>query len=121
MIEHDPKVSKYMWGINSDIPFIDELNEIFSKDEKINIPCPHRFSIGAILFERSLWKYMDYFTLGKRTGLGIDEIKICKTSFLSSKPIMVSKNIVVGHLSFRYQNQEMKEYFLSNKEYFDCK
>lgn len=32
---------------------------------------------------------------------------------------MVSKNTIVGHLSFGKQNAAMKEFFLSNKSVFD--
>lgn len=110
-----------MWGINSDIPHIDELNKTFFKEKKVNIPCPHRFSIGAILFEKKIWEDMNYFTLGKKTGGGVDEMKLCEKCCLWSKPLMISTNIVVGHMSFINQNKEMKKCFLSNKEYFDIK
>ena len=86
------------------------LNTKFSKQDLDEKPCPYRFSIGAILFEKSLWEEMQYFSVEKNSiGMGADEEQLDTYCFLHSKPLMVSENIVVGHLSFSKQNQAMKE------------
>lgn len=111
-IEKDLDVAKFFWGEGNVIPSIDELNEKFSQQPLKVQPCPIRFSIGAILFERYFWEKMKYFKVNKGNGMGEDEVEICKFCLLSSMPLMVTENVVVGHLSFGNQNIGMKEYFL---------
>ncbi|WP_455485553.1 hypothetical protein [Gemella sp.] len=121
-IESNPEVAKFFWGKDDYIPTIDELNGIFSAESKKVNPCPIRFSIGAIMFERSLWINMGYFNVDfKGSGLGEDEVQICSYCNLHSKPLMVSENVLVGHLSFGPQNKEMKKFFDQNKDKFIVK
>ena len=95
------------------------MNVQFSKEEKKVNPCAIRFSIGAILFERSLWELMDHFNVEfEGAGLGVDEVQICNFCILNSKPLMVSENVVVGHLSFGPQNKAMFEYYKEHPEKF---
>lgn len=94
------------------------MNSRFSKDDLEEMPCPIRFSIGAILFPRELWRQMEYFPVSRNTGLGEDEIYICQYCFQHSRPLMVSENVVVGHLAFTHQNAGMKEYYLRHPEVF---
>lgn len=120
--ESNPDFAKFMWGDNGLMPSIDEIDAKCSQNKTSEIPCPYRFSIGAILFERSLWEKMGYFTVKKgSTGMGLDEIELDSYCFLNSRPLMVSENIVVGHLSFGKQNAAMKEYYMKNKEKFRIK
>ncbi len=118
-IESNPEVAKFFWGDGEVIPTIDTLNAQFSKEEKKVNPCAIRFSIGAILFERSLWELMDHFNVEfEGAGLGVDEVQICNFCILNSKPLMVSENVVVGHLSFGPQNKAMFEYYKEHREKF---
>lgn len=119
MIENSSDVAKFFWGEGGYVPSIDELNTMFWEDVHEVRPCPIRFSIGAILFERKLWEDMGYFKVDRRnTALGADETQLCTYCHIHSRPIMVSENIVVGHLGFGKQNAEMKEYYLKNTEKF---
>lgn len=119
-IENDPEVAKFFWGKEGVVPMIDQMNERFSKEEKKETACPIRFSIGAILFEREIWEEMGHFKVDRSTSqLGEDEEQICTYCCLKSKPLMVSENIVVGHLSFGKQNAEMKKYYLENPQLFE--
>ena len=117
-IENNFEVAKYFW--DSDIvPSIDVLNKKFSSEAKEEHPCAIRFSIGAILFKRELWEEMGYFKVCKNgCGLGDDEAQLCSFCVLNSMPIMVSENVVAGHLSFGKQNVQMKEFYLNNTEKF---
>lgn len=118
-IESNPEFAKFMWGESDYVSNIDELNTKFSKQDLDEKPCPYRFSIGAILFEKSLWEEMQYFSVEKNSiGMGADEEQLDTYCFLHSKPLMVSENIVVGHLSFSKQNQAMKEYYQKYKNRF---
>ena len=121
-IESNPEVAKFFWGEGNYVPSIDELNDKFSRESKKVQPCPIRFSIGAIMFERSLWIDMGYFNVDlNNSGLGEDEVQICSYCNLHSRPLMVSENILVGHLSFGPQNKEMNKFFNENKDKFIVK
>lgn len=121
MLENNPSVAKFFWGNEGYLPTIDEMDEILSKDKFSYEACPIRFSIGAILYTREFWKNMGMFKVYKGSGMGLDEIDICSESMKNSNAIIVSKNTLVGHLSFGKQNNEMKKYFEENKEIFDIK
>lgn len=119
-IESNPEFAKFMWGDTGDVPSIDELNTRFSQLDLCERPCPYRFSIGAIMFERDLWEDMGFFSVSRNsTGMGADEEQLDTYCYIQSRPLMVSENIVVGHLSFGKQNEEMKRYYLEHTDKFD--
>lgn len=119
MIETMPDAAKFFWGEGGMVPSIDDMNERFWNEKHEVRACPVRFSIGAILFERSIWEAMKYFRVDRKIiGLGIDEEQLCSFCLLKSRPVMVSENIVFGHLGFGPQNREMKEYYLKYPEIF---
>ena len=95
------------------------MNEIVHKDSFKYVPCPVRFSIGAIMFKRDFWKKMNMFDVFKGSGMGKDEEQICEYCIKNSEAIIVSKNSIVGHLGFKNQNQVMEKYFLDNNKRFD--
>lgn len=118
-IENNPETAKFFWGEGNFVPTIDELNKRFSLEPLEERACPIRFSIGAILFERNLWEDMGYFKVNRsNNAMGADEEQICSYCCVNSRPMMVSENVVVGHLSFGTQNAQMKEYFKENMKLF---
>lgn len=118
-IESNAELAKFMWGKEGYVPYIDELNRKFSQEPLCENPCSFRFSIGAILFERKLWDDMGFFSVSKSsTGMGQDEKEIDTFCYLNSRVLMVSENVVVGHLSFGPQNEEMKQFFFAHPENF---
>lgn len=118
LIEKSEKVAKFMWGENDIVPSIDEIDNIFNKNNYEAIPCPIRFSIGAIFFTRQTWIEMNYFDVCKGVGLGLDEWQVCDFAISNSRPIIVSQNTLVGHLGFGQQNKYMKDYYINNIEKF---
>lgn len=116
IIENSADVAKFFWGEGGYVPSIDEINRRFGEDPLEERACPIRFSIGAILFERSLWEDMHYFSVNMRYPIGTDEEDICAWCVNSSHPMMVSENLIVGHFSFGPQNAAMREYFDSHKD-----
>lgn len=120
LIESNVSVARFLWGEDCIIPSIDELNRLFRSQEQKETACPIRFSIGAILFERSLWENMHYFDVDRKDKnmMGRDEIKICEYCMIQSRPIIVSENIVVGHFSFVMQTEGMKEFYHEHPERF---
>jgi hypothetical protein len=119
MIENNPDVAKFMWGEGGYLPNIDQISKDLSKDKFEYVACPIRFSIGAIIYKRDLWKKMGMFAIHKGSGMGQDEVDICSLAMKDSNAIIVSKNTAVGHLSFGKQNQPMREFFETNKKVFN--
>ena len=118
-IQSDPQAAMFFWGEGGTVPHIDYMNELFSKNDKKVIPCPIRFSIGAILFERRLWEEMGYFEVDKYgNSMGVDESQICAYCMRASRPIMVSENTLVGHFSFGPQTNGMIDFFHEHPENF---
>lgn len=120
MLEKDTETAKYMWGMTGEIPQIDVLNTMISQNDNYSICCV-RFSIGFILFKRSLWIDMKGFTVTGGQDLGKDEKDLCTFSILESKAIVVAENVVVGHFSFRNQTEGMKKFYAERSELFQIK
>jgi len=73
---------------------------------------PHRFSIGAILFERELWEQMRGFRRGFRPpGLGEDEQHVAVSCLTSSRIMAVVHNVYAGHFAFGAQTPAMRAAF----------
>lgn len=119
MIESNPDVAKFFWGDKDYLPQLDEMNKIVSEDEFDYVACPIRFSIGAILFKRETWENMGMYKVMDGAGMGVDEQQFCDYCMSTSHAIIVSKNSIVGHLSFGKQNSTMEEYYKNNKNFFD--
>lgn len=121
-IESNPDVAKFFWNEGDVFPTIDKLNKMLENDPIREEACPIRFSIGAIFFERDFWEKMGYFSVNRAwNGLGADEIKLCRACMEFSRPVMVSKNIVVGHLAFGPQNETMRQYYMKHPDVFAIK
>ena len=121
MIEKSPEVAKFFWGEGGFVPSIDRMNAAFQIQKISYSICSIRFSIGLILFNREIWKYMGgWRVVPNKIGLGVDEDQICTFCMAYSFGIIVSENAVVGHLSFGKQNAAMKEYYLAHKDKFRC-
>lgn len=119
MVESNPEVAKFFWGEGGYVPKIDDMNEMAVNRQLEERPCSIKFSIGAILFARKLWTDMGYFNVDRSgNAMGVDEIQITEFCLSSSRPIMVSENVVVGHLSFGTQNEIMKQYYMMNPDKF---
>lgn len=74
--------------------------------------CPHRFSIGAILFRRDLWQDMrGYQRVPARSGVGWDEQRLCVACLSHSRIMAVVHNVFAGHFSFGGQEQAMRAAF----------
>ncbi len=93
----DPEAAAYLWDICQ--PF-DQIAEQLNKKSNSYTVCPHRFSIGAILFHRSLWEDIDYLETGREGQLGLDERQLAEYCSNNSKLVAVSEEILAGHFSF---------------------
>ncbi len=117
-IENDCQIAKFFWGEEGIVPSIDEMNARFSCEPREERVCGIQFSIGAILFSREYWEKIHYFPVSRIRNLGTDERYLCQVCCTSSRPLMVSENVVVGHLGFQNQNHCMKDYYLAHKKLF---
>ncbi len=117
-IQSNPDVAKFFWGEGGFVKPLDELNSDFQKEEFNYSVCPIRFSIGFILFSRDLWNEMEMFEVLPGSNMGVDEGQLAKHCVMKSKAMVVSHNTVCGHFSFGPQNEEMKNYYNSNRELF---
>jgi hypothetical protein len=71
---------------------------------------PHRFSIGAMLMERSLWESMEGYTVDLTSpGIGDDEREIFATCADVSRVAVVLHDVLAGHFSFGLQERAMRE------------
>lgn len=117
-IERNPVVAEFFWG-GRIIPSIDEMNANFQENPIEYKACPFRFSIGCILFSRDVWSHMGMFNVpSKGAGMGADEEQLCSYCINTSQAMIISENVVVGHLSFGPQNKTMKKYYEENKSMF---
>lgn len=112
------ETAKFFWGENNLVPSIDDMNRKFSCEPIQEHPCPIRFSIGAIMFKRTLWEDMSYYPVFKGRILGVDEDHINAFCCNHSRPIMVSENVVVGHFSYSQQFKAMKELYCKKPHLF---
>ena len=121
-IQKDIRAAEFMWG--DGIPAlssIDSLNEMLchSAQSCLTTICPHRFSIGAILFERTTWEDFGMFPVSLAgTDLGHDEQHFCQYCMMHSKAIVVAENAVAGHLGFGPQTAGMLDYFKMHPDVF---
>lgn len=121
MIEKSPETAKFFWGEGNIIPSIDLINSAFQINKRAYRSCSVRFSIGLILFHKNLWKAMGGWQVPvDGSGIGVDEAQICNFCVAQSLGMIISENVVVGHLSFGKQNLAMKEYYLAHREKFRC-
>lgn len=109
----DPKAAIYLW--ENTLP-LDKTAQVFKGNDYLAIT--HRFSIGAILFERELWETSGYFKTSSKGMLGVEEVDICGFCHLESRPAFLALNCLVGHFSFRPQNSDMKKFFYKNQNRF---
>ncbi len=117
MLEKDINAAGFMWGAGGDIPQLDSLNDMFSKDREYSV-CGVRFSIGFILFHRSTWETMKGFSVSGKLDLGVDEVELCQHCMVQSKAIIIAENTVVGHFSFKQQAEKMREFYEKNQGLF---
>ena len=118
-ILENPEMAKFMWTyFNIDDPTL--VSSTFYL-----VPCPVRFSIGMILFERSTWEMMGKFSVEldateeyKRIGMGTDEKDICKYAMMKARPLMIDRRVLVGHFSYGPQTEAMKDFFMQHPEKF---
>jgi hypothetical protein len=95
-----------LWLWRHSVPFDAVAREIAARPFGYSA-VPHRFSIGAILLERSLWEEIGGFLVVPRGGLGREEEHLCKECLGLSRPAVVIHDVFAGHFSFGPQDAVM--------------
>lgn len=102
----DGEAASWLWSHG--LP-VDAIAARFAQQPFAYSIVPHRFSIGAILFERDLWDDMRGFKrLERAPGLGEDEQHICVTCLSRSKIMVVLHQLYAGHFAFGGQMPRME-------------
>lgn len=110
-VHHDPSAALWIW--TKSLPF-DDISSRFrhasSKEECAYQLIGTRFSIGALLIERSFFEQIGGFRSSWRGGiLGVDEEGLCSACVMHSRPMFYLKDVLVGHFSFFPQEKTMME------------
>ena len=105
-VHDDPEAAHWLW--RHTLPF-DEVAAEFARRRFTYSACPHRFSIGAIVFRRDLWEAMAGFrAVVAPPGLGVDEDWICVQCVSLSRAMVVIHNLLAGHFAFGAQEAVMR-------------
>ncbi len=108
-VQQDGEAAAWLW--ERTLPF-DETAAAFRRRTFAFSIVPHRFSIGAILFDRELWEGMGGYDRGwSSPGIGNDEYHLCASCLHSSRIMAVVHNVFAGHFSFGPQDQTMRSAF----------
>ena len=116
----NPSAASYFWGNSSCLPSLDKMNYILRSKPTNELPIPFKFSIGAILFPRFIWKDMGYFDNNRPPQISpFDENQLNTYCFLRGRMIIVSENVVAGHFSFFKIVKEMRSYYEQNPQHYE--
>lgn len=103
----DAAAARWIW--ERSLPF-DEVAAAFRARPAGYSTVPHRFSIGAILLERSFWSEIGGFLVRPPQGtLGVDEGHICKQCVDRSRVMCVTDDVFAGHFAYGPQDRAMRE------------
>lgn len=114
----NPEIPLFLWSKIEEIKEFDKTNSVLNKRKIQYSVCPLRFSIGSIMFKRSLWENMGFFDVRRGNGMAQDEIKICNYCNTESLAVIISENSIVGHLAYGPQMSKMLSYYKKNINQF---
>lgn len=97
---------------------IDDICSKFSAKKIEYFTSPIRYSIGAILFDRTFLKKSGYFISAGNGQLAWDELKLCEFCMNQSYSIIIAKNVFAGHFGFGVQKKFVIPFYNKNKEKF---
>ena len=93
------EAQKYIWDVTGNF---DDMAERIQKNNIGYTICPTRFSIGAIMFTRDVWREMKGFeeTFAYHYNNGEDEVAINMNCMKNARVIVCCDNVFVAHFSF---------------------
>jgi hypothetical protein len=103
--QNDGSAARWLW--EHSLPFEDVAARFAARPFGYS-PVPHRFSIGAILYERDLWEALGGFVAIPGGGRGDDEAQLCRECVNLSRIGVVIHDVFAGHFSFGEQDAVMR-------------
>jgi hypothetical protein len=113
-IHKDPNIATWIW--EKSIPFTDVANKIAKINKGKIATCTYRLSIGAILFTRNFWKEIGYFTVAEIGSMGAEEEQVNAYCTNKMYSIIISEDILAGHLGFFNQKDACEIFYGSHKK-----
>jgi hypothetical protein len=120
-LHNSPLAAQWIWERTSPL---EALAERLQGMERRELLSPIQFSIGLVVFERSFWEQIGYYTvsrhkiIAKLNTLGGDEAHLCASAMTHSRPIVVTTAAVAGHFSFGPQFSAMSALLKAKPELF---
>lgn len=112
----DKDAATWLWKHST--PLDNVAHQLEEKGEMYSV-IPHRFSIGALAFERSFWEEMNGFHAHRIEGhIGYCEEIFCEHCTNVSRPGIVAQKAYAGHFSFYKQNKSMEKLLKEEPELF---
>ncbi len=102
----DGAAARWLW--EKSLAF-DDTAALFAAQPPRYSVVPHKFSIGAILFERQFWDYIRGLRVRPFVGgVGVDEQYLCIACMTFSRAMIVAHDVFAGHFSFGPQEVVMR-------------
>lgn len=113
----DPEAARWLW--EKSLPF-DEVAQFLRSQAFEYSVVPHRFSIGAIFFERAFWQEIGGFRTSMVDGeLGVEEEDLCCKCVALSRPMCVVHTTFAGHFAFGPQESGMRAFLDEARQDFE--
>ena len=112
----EKEMAPFLWDMIDDF---DIVSDLFSKSGvglKQVIFC--YFNISCIMYSRERWHMMGMWPEDTGTGMGNDEMYICKDNFEKDLAIFELGNVLAGHIAFGPQREIMNKYYADHKTKF---
>lgn len=106
-----------IWIWNKTLPFDAVATTIQAKNKGKRGLCTFRFSVGAVLFDRSFWKQIGFFDVKFEQAMGLEEEQMNAYCMNHFRSIIIAEDVLVGHLGFGPQKESVKKFFLANEQY----
>lgn len=103
----DGAAARWLW--EHSLPF-DDVGRAVAEGAFGYSVVPHKFNIGAVMFERWFWERIRGFPVRPPAGaLGVDESYLCMQCIQLSRVMVVAHNAFAGHFAFGPQETSMRE------------
>lgn len=110
-----PETAEFLWNT---MDTFDSMADQFANNTGYNI-CDCYFNIGCIMFTRERWLMMGKWPEDPNgSGMGTDEAYIYSDNIEKDLSIYEFQNVLVGHLAFGHQKQQMIAYYKKYSEKF---
>jgi len=100
----NPLAAQFLW--EQILPFDNTAARFRARPVGYDV-CPHRFSIGAMLFRRRIWDEIGGFSIASERELGIEEADLCAFCCDQARLMLVSHQTLAGHVGFFPQTAHM--------------